>query len=44
MVINSDVTAGDNRKTPWYAEWAMVRYKESKEIKILRENEFSKEF
>lgn len=44
MAIVSDVTAGDNRKTPWYAEWAMVRYKESKEIKILRENEFSKEF
>ena len=44
MAIQTDVTAGDNRKTPWYAEWAMVRYKESKEIKILRENEFSKEF
>jgi len=44
MLITTEVSATDNRKTPWFAEWAMVRYINSKEIRILRENEFSKEF
>ena len=32
------------RKSPWFAEVAMVRYRNSEEVRVLREAEFGKEF
>ena len=39
-----DGNATDTKKTPWFAEWAMVRYKGSVEIRVHREPEFGKDF
>lgn len=44
IIQNLDGTATDTKKTPWFVEWAMVRYKSSVEIRVLREAEFGKEF